>query len=249
VFLVTVFRKLLNFFRAVTSIPIESLFELSGKEKSMNSSRRTSKLFVVMTLSLLMVGGSSSVWAQRHRTTEERHRTTEQRHRTTEVRVERHRDGDIVRNIPSSHVVITHSGSKFIYSNGTYYRHHSHGYVVVRPPFGLRIRVLPFGYRRFFIGANPYYYSFGTYYSYDPATKVYVVCEKPAQAPAEVSDLDQITLIDGNTLDGVYLKGDGNIVEFEVEGKVREIPRSKISSITFAKDAGVDSTETEKPEQ
>jgi hypothetical protein len=186
---------------------------------------------VLLVLScILFVGFSTMSFAQRHRS------TTPTRSRSV-----------VITHLPQSHITVKHTGSSFIYSRGVYYRRHPHGYVVVRPPFGLRIRALPFGYTTFSVGAVPYYYYYGTYYSYDPVSKVYVVCDKPAKEEAGDSKLDQVTLIDGNVLEGIYLKGDSKVVELEVDGKVHEIPVGKIVSIQFApSDANADSTETDE---
>ncbi|MDE5420587.1 DUF6515 family protein [Ancylomarina sp. DW003] len=70
----------------------------------------------------------------------------------------------VVRVVPSSTVLINHHGVGYHYHHGTYYRYTAGGYIVVRPPYGFRLRILPLGYRSMYIGTSPYYYYGGIYY-------------------------------------------------------------------------------------
>lgn len=70
----------------------------------------------------------------------------------------------VVRVMPSTAVVINHQGVGYHYYHGSYYRYTAGGYIVVRPPYGFRLRFLPWGYRSIYIGTSPYYYYGGVYY-------------------------------------------------------------------------------------
>jgi hypothetical protein len=200
----------------------------------MNGRRVISKQRIVLMAGLLFLICSTIASAQRHRSTVQ----------------PRSRGTIMIHQLPHTHVTVNHSGVRFFYSNGVFYRRHPRGYVVVRPMIGLRVRSLPFGFTTLYFGAVPYYYYYGSYYTFDPRTREYVVCEKPNRAGTSDRKLDQVSLIDGNILEGIYLKSDGKIVEFEVGGKVREIPIQKIVTIQFApSDGNADSTEPPVPEQ
>lgn len=177
---------------------------------------------------------------------------------STYVQAQRHRSpvpprsrgAVVIHQLPHTHVTVNHSGVRFFYSNGVFYRRHPRGYIVVRPIIGLRVRSLPYGFTTVYFGAVPYYYYYGTYYTFDPRTHEYIVCDKPNKADTDDPKLDHVSLIDGNVLEGIYLKSDGKVVEFEVGGKVREIPVQKIVSIQFApSEENADSTETPAPDQ
>lgn len=70
----------------------------------------------------------------------------------------------VVRVMPSNAIVINHHGVGYHVHHGVYYRQTAGGYVVVRPPYGFRLRALPIGYRSIHIGLHPYYYYGGVYY-------------------------------------------------------------------------------------
>jgi hypothetical protein len=137
--------------------------------------------------------------------------------------------------LPPAHKKITVGGVHYFHHHGVFYKKGPKGYVVVRAPIGARLNVLPEGFVTVHVGKVPYYRYYGTYYVYDPDEKVYVVSELPEEA--EISDeptLDKMVLIDGTTLEGVYMGGTKSIVQFEVEGETRDIPVEEIVSIHYA---------------
>jgi hypothetical protein len=149
------------------------------------------------------------------------------------VIVTRHR-AEVAR-LPRERTRVVVAGKEFFYSRGVFYRSGPKGYVTVAAPSGARIRVLPVGYVTIRIGAIPYYYYYGTYYQFDPASKVYTVVSPPAGAsPQAVSTLDKMELVDGRTLEGTFIGGTKSTVQFEVDGAVQEIPIDQIISIVFA---------------
>lgn len=106
---------------------------------------------------------------------------------------------------------------------------------MVPAPIGARIRVLPVGFVSFRIGPLAYCYCDGAYYQFIPDENVYVVVQKPSGAPANPdTTLDTAVLTDGTTLSGVFVGASADSVQFQVNGEVRSIPITEISSITFA---------------
>lgn len=189
------------------------------KGDSMNIVNR--KVFIVLTMAIGMLFTSTAIAQHRD-------------HRERGVRT---RHPVYVKHLPSRHTTIHHGGRSYYSYNGIYYHRRSGGYVIVRPPVGLRVHRLPIGYISLQFGAAPYYYYYGTYYHWDPVQHVYIVVEKPSGTSSveqQSAEYDQIVLVDGSTLEGVYLKGDEKEVQFEVDGKVRDIPVDKIVSIQFA---------------
>jgi hypothetical protein len=51
--------------------------------------------------------------------------------------------------------------------------------MVVAPPFGIGVSLLPPYYTTLWYGGSPYYYANDTYYRYQPARREYVVTEPP----------------------------------------------------------------------
>ena len=112
--------------------------------------------------------------------------------------------------------------------------------MMVPAPIGARVRVLPFGFATFNIGLVPYYYFGGVYYRYIPDEDVYVVVQKPGEAPAATAattpadNNDKVVLTDGTTLSGVFVGAGEDSVQFQVNGEIRSIPVTKITAINFA---------------
>ena len=55
--------------------------------------------------------------------------------------------------------------------------------MVVAPPFGIGVSVLPPVYSTLWYGGSPYYYADSTYYAYRPERREYVVTEPPRGEP------------------------------------------------------------------
>ena len=62
-------------------------------------------------------------------------------------------------------VVVKHKNVKHYYSGGYYYRFHKGHYLRTAPVFGLRMRVLPAGYRIYTWNKWKYFYHNGVYYT------------------------------------------------------------------------------------
>jgi hypothetical protein len=95
--------------------------------------------------------------------------------------------------------------------------------------------MLPNGYFSIKINKIRFYAYRGVYYCYDPALRVYVVVNKPRiEFPYTSTTWDMITLVDGSTIEGVYLYTDNDIVFFEVGDALLEIPMNEIKILTLS---------------
>lgn len=103
------------------------------------------------------------------------------------------------------------------------------------PRIGMHVSLLPRGYFSFRIGNLRFYSYQGVYYRYNPALRVYVVVNKPPIKTTYTSATwDRITLMDGSTIEGVYLYTENDIVMFEVGDALLEIPVSEIRILAFS---------------
>lgn len=116
--------------------------------------------------------------------------------------------GAVVATYPAGALLIRSAVHPFYFHNGIYYTARQNNYVVVRPALGLRIRVLPVGYRRIVVGPRPYFYYYGTFYSKADNSEEYEVVDAPEGAIVDaLPDGYEVKTIDGNEyyeLDGVY---------------------------------------------
>ncbi len=94
------------------------------------------------------------------------------------------RQGERVRALPPTHVVVNVNRSRYYYGRGAFYRPYQSGYVVVRAPIGARVRSLPYGYFSFSLSSGRYFYGAGNYYLWEPLRSEYVVVDAPQGAPA-----------------------------------------------------------------
>ena len=122
---------------------------------------------------------------------------------------------------------ISHNGFTYHLKDGIYYRHINNQYVIVKPPVGIRISVIPKAYTKILFNGIPYYYYYGTFYSYIPEENVYETIAPPIGARVDVLPNGLIeTVIDGITFwtDGdLFYKAVGienGAVIYEVAGKI-----------------------------
>ena len=115
--------------------------------------------------------------------------------------------GSVVSALPKGAVVIKSRAHPYYFHNGIYYMRRNNRYVVVRPDAGIRIRVLPVGYRRIIIGPRNYYYYYGTFYSKVDKSDEYEVVNAPEGAIVDaLPDGYDVKTINGTeyyVLDGV----------------------------------------------
>jgi len=93
--------------------------------------------------------------------------------------------GKVVRKLGTSAVRIGFRGAHFHFHNGVWYRPYKKQFIVARAPFGIRVRVLPVGYRRIVVGPRPYFYYYGTYYVKVENSEEYEVITAPIGATVD----------------------------------------------------------------
>lgn len=86
--------------------------------------------------------------------------------------------------VPGRPYVVAHGGSHFYYSGGVWYAPRGPSYVVVAPPVGVFVPVLPPYYTTVWFGGVPYYYANDTYYMWSQAQNGYEVVEPPGDQGA-----------------------------------------------------------------
>jgi len=82
-------------------------------------------------------------------------------------------------HLPHGYYSARYYGSPYYYHGGSWYRPYGPRYVVVAPPIGIGISVLPPYYSTVWFGSSAYYYADDTYYTYRPERREYVVTEPP----------------------------------------------------------------------
>jgi hypothetical protein len=105
------------------------------------------------------------------------------------------------------YVSIAFGGSHYRYQRGYYYRPYGASFQVVVPPFGIRIGSLPIGYRRVYVGPDPYYYYHGTYYRPYAGNQYEVVAPPLGAVVDELPVGAKVAVIDGQKyyeLNGTY---------------------------------------------
>ena len=95
--------------------------------------------------------------------------------------------GASYRTLPSGYYTARYHGSPYYFHGGSWYRHGGLGYVVVRPPAGLFINVLPPFYTTLWFGGVRYYYADNVYYRWDAGQNVYLVSDPPQDSNADTT--------------------------------------------------------------
>jgi len=91
------------------------------------------------------------------------------------------RPGYVARDLSRHHRIIRYRSERFYYDGGIWYRPGPGGYVVVTPPFGVVVPLLPPFYTTIWVGNVPYYYADGVYYRWLAGEQAYVVSEPPPE--------------------------------------------------------------------
>lgn len=89
------------------------------------------------------------------------------------------RRGYMVRELPRGYRMFPYRHEKYFFIDGIWYRPGVSGFVVVTPPIGLTLSLLPPYYTTIWAGGVPYYYADGVYYRWLPQDRLYVVSEPP----------------------------------------------------------------------
>lgn len=90
--------------------------------------------------------------------------------------------GTVRPSLPGEYRSYYRGRDHFYFSGGIWYAPRGPGFVVVRPPPGLVISVLPPFYSTVWFGGLPYYYADNVYYTWAPDQNGYVVVDPPNDA-------------------------------------------------------------------
>ena len=87
--------------------------------------------------------------------------------------------GVVVETLPRDAVVIHHGPSQYWFHGGVWYRPDHGHFVVIAPPIGVFVPVLPPFYTTLMIGGIPYYYANDAYYVWRQQEHQYEVVDPP----------------------------------------------------------------------
>ncbi len=89
--------------------------------------------------------------------------------------------GFVYGSLPVGAVSVGFGGGNYFFHGGVWFRPWGGRYVVVQPPIGIFLPILPSDYATVWVGGAPYYYADGVYYGRAPG-QGYVVVAPPAGA-------------------------------------------------------------------
>ena len=95
-----------------------------------------------------------------------------------------YRPGYVVDRFPDRNYRVPYHGQDYFFSGGYWYRPQGPRYVVVAPPYGIRVHYLPDYAREVWVGGSLLFLAAGAYYAYEQSTQQYVVVQPPTQVPA-----------------------------------------------------------------
>jgi hypothetical protein len=104
--------------------------------------------------------------------------------------------GFVYGSLPYGALSVGYGGGNYFFHGGVWFRPSGGRYVVVTPPLGIFLPVLPSDYATIWVGGAPYYYADGVYYNQAPGQGYVVVAPPPGAdtvqptpppAPAPVS--------------------------------------------------------------
>lgn len=87
------------------------------------------------------------------------------------------RPGTFVRVVPGRPYIVP--GGRYYYSGGVWYAPRGSGFVVIGPPRGIFVPVLPPFYSTLWVNGVPYYYANDTYYMWNSGLRSYEVVAPP----------------------------------------------------------------------
>ncbi len=87
--------------------------------------------------------------------------------------------GMAVGALPRGALHVAYGGGRYFFHGGVWYRPFGSRFVVVAPPFGIVLPVLPMDFVTLQIGGSPYFYANGTYYVTTPGVGYTVVAPPP----------------------------------------------------------------------
>ncbi len=90
-----------------------------------------------------------------------------------------YRPGYTIDRFPDRNYRVPYRGQDYFFSGGYWYRPQGPRYVVVTPPYGIRVHYLPDYAREVWVGSALFFLAAGAYYSYEASTQQYVVVQPP----------------------------------------------------------------------
>ncbi|CAM3700861.1 hypothetical protein CCOS865_00711 [Pseudomonas reidholzensis] len=96
-----------------------------------------------------------------------------------------YRPGHAVERFPDRYWKVPYRGQDYFYSGGYWYRPNGPGYVVVRPPYGVRVNYLPSYAREVWLSGALFFLVADTYYQYQADSREYVVVNPPVNVPVQ----------------------------------------------------------------
>ncbi|MGH8452745.1 DUF6515 family protein [Pseudomonas sp.] len=94
-----------------------------------------------------------------------------------------YRPGYVVDRFPDRNYRVPYRGQDYFFSGGYWYRPQGPRYVVVTPPYGIRVHYLPDYAREVWVGSALFFLAAGAYYTYESSTQQYVVVQPPTEVP------------------------------------------------------------------
>jgi len=98
--------------------------------------------------------------------------------------------GVIVRSAPAGRYTVYRGRDPYYYSGGVWYRPRGPRFVVVGPPLGVFVPVLPRFYATLWFCGIPYYYANETYYMYRGRERGYETVDAPPGAPTRTENTE-----------------------------------------------------------
>ncbi|HTY48644.1 MAG TPA: DUF6515 family protein [Steroidobacteraceae bacterium] len=90
--------------------------------------------------------------------------------------------GFVAHDLPRDRFEVWHGHDHFFYSGGVWYAPRGGAFVVVAPPLGVFVPVLPAFYTTLWFGGVPYYYANDAYYTWSAQNNGYEVVDPPPGA-------------------------------------------------------------------
>ncbi len=140
--------------------------------------KHISGILLGLCLSLLLASAASAQRGEHERQRDERFRNPhwvyDTRHHLNHYYPAH---GEVVLGLPAGAIAVRFGDDRFFFHGGVWFRPSGPRFVVVAPPIGIVVPVLPPAYATLWLGGAPYYYADGTYYA--PAPGGYAVTAPP----------------------------------------------------------------------
>ncbi|MEX0291140.1 MAG: DUF6515 family protein, partial [Flavobacteriaceae bacterium] len=156
----------------------------------MKTTKNKARFLTLLMASLMFSFAASETQAQKKKNKVKRHvkqNHTRKAKSRAHVRRAAHykyrnlpRRGKVVRKVGGTRIGFR--GTNFRFYKGVWYRPYGKRFIVARAPLGIRVRVLPVGFRRIVIGPRPFFYHYGTFYVKVKNSEEYEVVAAPIGA-------------------------------------------------------------------